>query len=585
MWLDDNNITQEFSQVLQSLSSCAHKSLVSLSLSNTQLWGSVPNIIDNFTSLEALHVGSNQLNGTISERIAQLSRLKLERLVLRSCKIGPIFPKWLLTQQNLAILDISGAQISDIVPESFWSSVSSTLEQFNMSNNMIYGVLPDLSTFQLLNQFDMSSNNLSGAVPSFPENCFNLNLNNNKLSQGLYRLLCPNTKMNLGFLDLSNNLFSEMLPDCWRYFPDLTILKLQNNNIGGKLSSSIVSLNHLQALHLRNNTISGELPMSWVNSTSLAVLDLAHNSLSGYISPTFGNGFENLRVLSLRNNHFSMAIPSSLCQLSSLQVLDLSNNHLSGTLPKCLSDLTVMISTKYFPQTFDTSYTLPSSLFDFDITWLMWKIKEHSFDDLLGLYKGIDISNNNLQGPIPDEISSLAGLVFLNLSQNNLSGGIPSGIGQLTSLEFLDLSHNRLYGQIPTSLASISFLEILDLSENKLSGRIPSGTQLQGFDASAYMGNPGLCGAPLPTCPGDERTLVVQNGDNAAQPNEHGSDDLILGLYISVVLGVITGFWGVCGSLVLKRSWRRAFFRFWDDTKDKVYVLVVVNIAGACRRS
>ncbi|KAK9663653.1 hypothetical protein RND81_14G106300 [Saponaria officinalis] len=411
--LDDNNITQEFSQVLQSLSSCAHKSLVSLSLSYTQLWGSVPNIIDNFTSLEALHVGSNQLNGTISERIAQLSRLKvldlaynnlngvvssnhfsnlsrlngldlsnnqalvfnlstewippfqLERLVLRSCKIGPIFPKWLLTQQNLAILDISGAQISDIVPESFWSSVSSTLEQFNMSNNMIYGVLPDLATFQLLNQFDMSSNILSGAVPSFPENCFNLNLNNNKLSQGLYRLLCPNTEMNLGFLDLSNNLFSEMLPDCWRYFPSLTILKLQNNNIGGKLSSSIVSLNHLQALHLRNNTISGELPMSWVNSTSLAVLDLAYNSLSGYISPSFGNGFENLRVLSLRNNHFSMAIPSSLCQLSSLQVLDLSNNHLSGTLPKCLSDLTVMISTKYFPKTFDTSYTLPSFFFGF----------------------------------------------------------------------------------------------------------------------------------------------------------------------------------------------------------------------------
>ncbi|KAK9663666.1 hypothetical protein RND81_O266400 [Saponaria officinalis] len=632
--LYDNNITQEFSQVLQSLSSCAHKSLVSLTLSNTQLWGSVPNIIDNFTSLEALYVGSNQLNGTISEGIAQLSWLEdldlsynnlngvvssnhfsnlsrlryldlsnnqalvfnlstdwippfqLEQIGLRSCKIGPMFPKWLLTQQNLAAVDISGAQISDIVPESFWSSVPSTLEQFNMSNNMIYGVLPDLSTFQSLYQFDMSSNNLSGAVPSFPGNCFELNLNNNnKLSQGLYRFLCPKTEMNLGFLNLSNNLFSEMLPDCWRYFPSLKILNLQNNNIGGKLSSSIVSLNILQALHMRNNTISGELPKSWVNSPYLVVLDLAYNSLSGYIPPTFGNGFKNLSVLSLRNNHFSMAIPSSLCQLSSLLVLDLSNNHLSGTLPKCLSDLTEMVSAKHFPQTINTSYTVQSSLYDSDIAWFMWKRKEHSFDDLSGLYKGIDISNNNLQGPIPNEISSLAGLVFLNLSQNNLSGGIPSGIGQLTSLEFLDLSHNRLSGEIPTSLASISYLEILDLSENNLSGRIPSGTQLQGFDESAYMGNPGLCGAPLPTCLGDERTPIVQNGDNTAQPNEHGSDDLFLGLYISVVLGVITGFWGVCGSLVLKRSWRRAFFRFLDDTKDKVYVLVVVDIARACRRS
>ncbi|KAK9665332.1 hypothetical protein RND81_14G105100 [Saponaria officinalis] len=394
LWLDDNNITQEFSQVLQSLSSCAHKSLVSLSLSNTQLWGSVPNIIDDFTSLWALHVDSNQLNGTISERIGQLSWLEeldlsfnnlngvvssnhfsnlsalrtfytfnnkalvfnlstdwippfqIRQLGLRSCKIGPVFPKWLLTQQNLDTLDISGAQIIDIVPESFWSSVSSTLRQFNMSNNMICGVLPDLSTFQNLNQFDMSSNNLSGALPSSLGNCYELNLNNNKLSHGLYRFLCPKTAMRIGFLDLSNNLFSEMLPDCWRYFPYLTILKLQNNNIGGKLSSSIFSLFFLQALHLRNNTISGELPISLVNSTFLTVLDLAYNSMYGYIPPTFGNGFKNLSFLSLRNNHFSMAIPSSLCQLSSLLVLDLSNNHLSGTLPKCLSDLTAMVSTK-----------------------------------------------------------------------------------------------------------------------------------------------------------------------------------------------------------------------------------------------
>ncbi|KAL9237387.1 hypothetical protein vseg_011941 [Gypsophila vaccaria] len=191
---------------------------------------------------------------------------------------------------------------------------------------------------------------------------------------------------------------------------------------------------------------------------------------------------------------------------------------------------------------------------------------------------------NNLQGRIPDGILSLVGLVFLNLSQNNLDGAIPTGIGQLTSLEFLDLSRNHLSGEIPTSLASISYLEILDLSKNNLSGKIPLGTQLQGFDASAYTGNPGLCGAPLPVCSGYKATPVVENRGKIAQQDEHKSDDIFLGLYISVVLGVITGFSGVCGSLVLKSSWRRAFFRFYDDTKDRVYVMVAVNIARACRR-
>ena len=82
-----------------------------------------------------------------------------------------------------------------------------------------------------------------------------------------------------------------------------------------------------------------------------------------------------------------------------------------------------------------------------DFAWFMWLRNERSFDILKGLLKGIDISNNNLQGPIPPEISNIVGLEFLNLSRNNLSGAIPSRIGQRTSLLFLDLSSNHRFGK------------------------------------------------------------------------------------------------------------------------------------------
>ncbi|KAK9665376.1 hypothetical protein RND81_14G108300 [Saponaria officinalis] len=630
--LDGNNLTHDCSQVIQSLFPCAHKTLVSLSLTNTQLWGSIPNNISEFLSLETLYVGDNQLNGTIDQGIGQLSRLKeldlsfnylngvvsdghfsdlsnlsvlalsynpslvinvssnwsppfqLVQLGLTFTRVGPKFPKWLKTQKNITYVDISESGICDSVPTYFWTSMSSTIQYLNMSNNIIYGTFPNLPiTFQVLAQIDMSSNNLSGTIPSFlGTSVTQINLNNNQLSQGLSRFLCPTTKMSLIYLDLSNNLFFETIPDCWTYFPQLTVLKLENNKISGNLSPSIGALSNLQALHLRNNSLNGKLPESWMNLTFLTVLDLAYNSVSGPIPRTFGHGFKNLNILSLRNNNFSRAIPSSLCQLSCLQIMDLSGNHISGTLPNCLNNLSAMANTSNFTQACANIYIRPNWLSD-DIAWLMWKRKEHSFADSRGLFKGIDISNNKLQGRIPDNILSLVGIVFLNLSQNNLSGVIPSKIGQLTSIQFLDLSHNQLYGEIPTSLASINYLEILDLSMNNLSGKIPLGTQLQGFDASTYKGNPTLCGAPLPKCLGDEVTTPTQviNGDNVGHLEDNDNNEFMLGLYISVVLGIIVGFWGFFGTLVLKRSWRHAFFRVIDDTIDKVYVFVALKVARA----
>ncbi|XP_040368066.1 putative receptor like protein 25 isoform X1 [Rosa chinensis] len=95
-------------------------------------------------------------------------------------------------------------------------------------------------------------------------------------------------------------------------------------------------------------------------------------------------------------------------------------------------------------------------------------------------------------------------LISLNLSRNKLMGNLPEDFGNMKMLESLDLSRNQISGKIPTSFASLNFLSVLDLSHNNLSGRIPSGTQLQGFNASQYMGNLGLCGPPLtPSCPGD----------------------------------------------------------------------------------
>ncbi|KAK7826640.1 receptor-like protein eix2 [Quercus suber] len=139
---------------------------------------------------------------------------------------------------------------------------------------------------------------------------------------------------------------------------------------------------------------------------------------------------------------------------------------------------------------------------------LVPKGKELEYARNLEFVKIIDLSNNNLFGSIPAEICVLFELRFLNLSRNHLMGKIPEKIGSMKELESIDLSRNHLSGKIPPSISNLTFLSYLDLSYNNFFGRIPSSTQLQSFDALSYVGNPQLCGDPLPkNCTIEEESL------------------------------------------------------------------------------
>ena len=82
--------------------------------------------------------------------------------------------------------------------------------------------------------------------------------------------------------------------------------------------------------------------------------------------------------------------------------------------------------------------------------------------------------DNQLTGPIPPEIGNLANLQDLWAYNNQLSGPIPSEIGNLANLEALDLYNNQLTGPIPPEIGNLANLQDLWLSLNQLSGSIPS---------------------------------------------------------------------------------------------------------------
>jgi EIX receptor 1/2 len=134
----------------------------------------------------------------------------------------------------------------------------------------------------------------------------------------------------LVILDLSENLLSRELPDCWMNYSRLLILNLGSNKLTGNIPSSVGSLSTLIVLSLARNNMSEDLPLPLKDSNEQKVVDLSENHLSGGLSNWLGNSPVDLKALVLHSNKFHGSIPKEFYHLNSLQIMDLAYNKFSG---------------------------------------------------------------------------------------------------------------------------------------------------------------------------------------------------------------------------------------------------------------
>ena len=330
----------------------------------------------------------------------------------------------------------------------------SKLETLMLTGTKFSGHLPEsLGNLKSLKEFHVAKCYFSGVVPSSLGNLtqlFGLFLSDNKLHgaipESIYRL------QNLEILDLSNNFFSGSLE--LNRFRNLASLLLSYNNLSLLTShNATFPLPKLQLLSLEGCNL-GELPSFLRDQNQLEILEIGDNKLEGHIPKWFMNmSTITLVALSLAGNLLTGFEQSfDVLPWNNLLSLSLNSNRFQGSLP--------------IP---------PPAIYEFKVSdnKLNGEIPEVICN--LTSLSVLDLSNNNLSGKLPPCLGNKSNTAsVLNLRNNSFSGDIPETFTSGCSLRVVDLSQNKLEGKIPKSLANCTKLEILNLEQTNINDVFPS---------------------------------------------------------------------------------------------------------------
>ena len=605
------NLTTEIPSSLRNLTQLSY-----LGLASCQLIGEVPSWLANLTQLSTLHLAFNTLRGPIPVSIFELQKLEtlniysnnlsgilspdtflklkyLNSLLLSKNNISFLtttnnnatwnkfkilglasmnlshFPDFLHKQDKLQWLDLSYNHIDGKIPKWVWNTSKKTLILVNFSHNLLTGFdqHPINFPWPRLQVLDLSSNKLDALFPIPPPTTLVYMVADNMFHGEISRLIC--NLSSLYSLDLSNNKFHGMLPECLSNFSNsLSILNLRGNYFHGKIPQLCAKGSRVKMIDLSENQFEGVVPRSLSNCKMLEILNLGNNQLND-VFPSWLGTLPKLRVLILRHNGLYGVVesPTTLFASPALHILDISANKFTGKLPfeyfknwkstekVDSNDFKYMLAYTVIPF---VGIDLPV-YYHFSMT-IINKGKETMYPEIIEIFKAIDLSRNKFNGTIPEFIGNLNGFHLLNLSSNNLTGHIPLSLGNFTTLESLDLSQNKLSGQIPWQLTQLTFLASFNVSYNQLAGPIPHGEQFDTFDNSSFDGNLGLCGSPLTkNCETSEPSPVptsrIEEDQDSLFHIEFDWKIILPGYVSGLVIGIVVG------NIVTEKKKQRWFVR------------------------
>ncbi|KAK7263905.1 hypothetical protein RJT34_31504 [Clitoria ternatea] len=293
---------------------------------------------------------------------------------------------------------------------------------------------------------------------------------------------CPSGKLlpNVSYFLMDNNLLVGKIPEWLVQLENLIQLGLDGNLLEGPIPVLLGSLQKLEYLNLSGNKLNGTLPESLGQLSELSELYLSSNKLTGMVTEAHFSKTTNLRNLDLSSNSINVDVnynwtppfqlysvymgscplgpsfPAWLKSQKEIAYLDLSNAGIIGFIPNWFWDISSNLAD------FNVSHNqlqgrLPNQVVPLVVNGFL-DLSFNLFEGPVPLRKG-----NNLRGRIPPSLANCSFLEALDLGSNNLFGIIPASLGQLHRLRSLHLSDNNFGGDLPSSLRNLSNLETMDL--------------------------------------------------------------------------------------------------------------------------
>ncbi|KAJ9169692.1 hypothetical protein P3X46_017854 [Hevea brasiliensis] len=382
---------------------------------------------------------------------------------------------------------------------------SNRVVEIMLSNENLYGTLPsELSTLSHLQILYLQQNHLSGPLPSLANLSLlqELRLEDNSFSfipQGFFQGLTSLTDFRIS---QNTNLDPWTIPVHIAESGSLIIFEATQANIEGTIPDMFASLPGLQNLDLAYNNLTGTLPASFANSAIQNLrLNYQQMGLSGTIDVL--SSMTQLNQVWLMGNQFTGSIPDfSKCEF--LFDLQLRENKFTGIVPASLITLPRLLNVSLsnnklqgpvpeFPS--NISLDIDANNFCVATPGVPCNPQVKTMLEIAGAVEYQEILSDSWRGNDPCSNWAFVtcdeqNISTINFGKQHFSGTISPAFVNLTALTNLYLNDNNLTGSIPDSLTKLTQLKVLDVSNNNLYGKIPA------FSSSVKLiarpGNPSL---------------------------------------------------------------------------------------------
>ena len=385
------------------------------------------------------------------------------------------------------------------------------LEVLGLGNNALTGAVPsELANLSNLRELWLSRNDLTGPVPpelravARPEATCPSAQSANPGLRGDCEILLAIKHILAG--DAALNWSEDVPMESWQGVTiggaaaRVTMLKLPESGLNGRIPPALGRLSHLVSLDLSGNRLAGPVPPELGELTNLEHLALSFNALKGPV-PAALEDLEKLNLLRLSGNKLDRPFPGRLFRVANNDIVvedmrprrPMGDAQTAQTAEGPTNTARAALAKRLFcrppppaPSGIVSDLQADCALLlssrdvlagDAPLNW--------SEDIPLEFWQGVtvrgapkrvtalELPGAGLNGRLVAQLGELGGLVSLNLGRNRLGGPIPPGLGGMERLVSLRLEGNQFTGPVPPELAGLESLSFLRLAGNDLHRPFP----------------------------------------------------------------------------------------------------------------